>query len=209
MEQLKNQSKSPSPRSPAAEMIQLKLVFWGPGESGKTTNYLQLKDRYKGLQSSKGFSVETTNGRTLWNDSVFFSFDFQHDKCYQIVLQLVTCTGQERFLSTREYVVQGADGVIFVADSNPTRLESNLRSYEELIAFAREYRIPILIQLNKRDLPNAISLQQFKRTLKLPQTTRDALGHQIVYETIATQGEGVYSVFNDMVEKLLLRYFTS
>lgn len=76
------------------------------------------------------------------------------------------------------------------------------------MAFARDHRIPILIQLNKRDLSDAISVQEFKAHLELPRTTRDALGHQIVYETIATESIGIYEVFKDMVEKILLNHFS-
>ena len=202
------EKKQKTQTNPPDDMIQFKIVFWGPGESGKTTNYLHLKEQYKQIQTSKGFSVETTSGRTLWNDSVFFSFEFDYGRNYQIILQIVTCTGQERFLTTREFVVQGADGVIFVADSARDRLDENLRSYQELVAFARDHRIPILIQLNKRDLSDAISVHDFKQYLELPRTTRDALGHQIVYETIATESIGIYEVFKDMVEKILLNHFT-
>ena len=82
-------------------------------------------------------------------------------------------------------MLQNADGVIFVADSNPQKMPDNQRSFQELIAFTQDTGIPILIQLNKRDLPNGISVMTFKRALGLPEADTDGFGFPIVYEAIA------------------------
>ena len=71
---------------------------------------------------------------------------------FNIITQLVTCTGQERFLPTREYVMDGADGAIFVGDSDPDKMDQNRRSFRELISFVAPQKIPYLVQLNKRDI---------------------------------------------------------
>lgn len=186
-------------------IMQLKLVYWGPGESGKTTNYLQLLKRYSNKQVSSGFKIETTDRRTLWQDSGFLTFKTDlMGKPYRIVIQIVTCTGQERFLSTREYVLHGADGIIFVADSDPDKIMDNLRSFQELLAFISSRNIPFLIQLNKRDLADAISIEQFKQEMGLPEENVDQDAHLIVYPCVAIKGTDVYRVFQDIIEKILL-----
>ena len=125
-------------------LIQFKIVYWGPGESGKTTNFFRLREKFNYITLNKGYSVETTEGRTLWQDSVFLSFNItlKDDNKYNIITQIVTCTGQERFLSTREYILDGADGIIFVGDSDPEKNEQNKRSFRELISFAKPRNIP-------------------------------------------------------------------
>ncbi len=125
-----------------------------------------------------------------------------------LYVQITTTTGQERFLTTREYVLQNADGVIFVADSNPQKMPDNQRSFQELIAFTQDTGIPILIQLNKRDLPNGISVMTFKRALGLPEADTDGFGFPIVYEAIAAnelEPEGVKESLLDMLQKILFK----
>lgn len=189
-------------------IIQFKIVYWGPGESGKTTNFLRLKEKFSLLKISNGYSIDTTDGRTLWHDSIFFTFNLLiKEKKYNIITQITTCTGQERFLSTREYVIDGADGVIFVGDSCPDKIEENKRSYRELISFVNRNNIPIVIQLNKRDLSDAISLKNFKKHLGLPNLDKNSDGTPIVYETIALEGENVVRVFEDLVMKIFINFF--
>lgn len=189
-------------------IIQFKIVYWGPGESGKTTNFLRLKEKFSLLKISNGYSIDTADGRTLWHDSIFFTFNLQiKGKKYNIITQITTCTGQERFLSTREYVIDGADGVIFVGDSCPDKIEENKRSYRELISFVNRNNIPIVIQLNKRDLPDAISLKNFKKHLGLPNLDKNSDGTPIVYETIALKGENIVRVFEDLVMKIFINFF--
>lgn len=189
-------------------IIQFKIVYWGSGESGKTTNFLRLKEKFSLLKISNGYSIDTTDGRTLWHDSIFFTFNLQiKGKKYNIITQITTCTGQERFLSTREYVIDGADGVIFVGDSCPDKIEQNKRSYRELISFVNRNNIPIVIQLNKRDLPDAISLKNFKKHLGLPNLDKNEDGTPIVYETVALEGENVVRIFKDLVMKIFINFF--
>jgi len=189
-------------------VLQFKIVYWGPGESGKTTNYFRLREKFDGVKLNKGYSIQTTDGRTLWQDSIRLSFflNLANTK-YNVISQLVTSTGQERFLQTREYVLDGADGVIFVADSDPEKMEQNKRSFRELISFTRPNKVPYIIQLNKRDIDNAISIDDFKSQLGLPEFEEYEDGTRVVYPTIATEGKNVRECFEDLMLQVILNFF--
>lgn len=189
-------------------ILQFKIVYWGPGESGKTTNYYRLREKFDGVKLNNGYSIQTTDGRTLWQDSIRLSFFLNlADIKYNIISQIVTCTGQERFLQTREYVLNGADGVIFVADSNPEKMEQNKRSFRELISFTKPNKIPYLIQLNKRDIENAISIEVFKKQLGLSQLEEYEDGTKVVYPSVATDGTNVRECFEDLMLQVILNFF--
>ncbi len=191
-------------------LVQLKVVYWGPGESGKTTNFKFLRKNYKSFEHlTQGYSIETTDGRTLWFDVLFISFPFKlPGHKYKIVVQLITCTGQERFLNTREYVLDGADGIIFVGDSDPKKIEQNKRSFRELISFAKPKKIPYLVQLNKRDLKNAVSANRFKNQLGLPSVEKYDDNSLVIYTATALKGKGVIETFRDLALMVLFKYFT-
>ena len=190
------------------EVLQFKIVYWGPGESGKTTNYFRLREKFDGVKLNRGYSIETTDGRTLWQDSIRLSFYLNLEKVkFNIVTQIVTATGQERFLSTREYVLDGADGVVFVADSDPNKIEQNKRSFRELISFTSEQNVPFVIQLNKRDLEGAISEERFKKELGLPIFEKYDDGTKVIYPTVAIEGDSVRKCFEDLMVLVLLNFF--
>ena len=191
-----------------SNMLQFKIVYWGPGESGKTTNFFRLREKFDLLRLSKGYSIETTEGRTLWEDSLYLLFDFVlKDLKYNIITHVVTCTGQERFLSTREYVLEGADGIVFVGDSNPEKLEQNKRSFRELVGFVSAKNIPYQVQLNKRDLEDAIGITKFKASLGLPLVESYPDGSKVVYPTEALQGKNVVECFKNIVLQVIFDYF--
>ena len=190
------------------EVLQFKVVYWGPGESGKTTNYFRLREKFDGVKLNRGYSIETTDGRTLWQDSVRLSFYLNLAGIkFNVITQIVTATGQERFLSTREYVLDGADGVVFVADSDPEKMEQNKRSFRELVSFTSEQDVPFVIQLNKRDLDGAISIEKFKKELGLPKFEKYDDGTQVVYPTVAIKGESVRKCFEDLMVLVLFNFF--
>ena len=190
------------------EVLQFKVVYWGPGESGKTTNYFRLREKFDGLKLNRGYSIETTDGRTLWQDSIRLSFYLNlEDIKFNIITQIVTATGQERFLSTREYVLDGADGVVFVADSDSDKLEQNKRSFRELVSFTSEKNIPFVIQLNKRDLEKAIPIEEFKIGLGLPKFGTYEDGTQVIYPTVALEGDSVRKCFEDLMMLVLFNFF--
>ncbi len=199
--------KDATETSDSDTIVQFKIVFWGPGESGKTTNFFRLKEKFYAYKLTRGFSIETTDGRTLWQDSLFFTFDFGlGDEKYNIVTQVVTCTGQERFLATREYVLDGADGIVFVGDSEPEKMEQNKRSFRELINFAGK-EVPYVVQLNKRDLDDAISIKAFKKQLGLPSEDKYDDGSVVVYPVIASEGNNVVACYQDLILQVIFNYF--
>ena len=190
---------------PEPKLMQLKIMYWGCGEAGKTTNFERLQEIFAPYKISHGFSIATTDDRTLWNDSVHFKFSLASFNL-DVIVNVATTTGQERFLSTREYVLQNADGVIFVADSSLNKMDNNLRSFEELKSFIHRDNIPILIQLNKRDLPDAIAEDRFRRIMRLPLSKKDSLGFRIVYPAVAihiSELKNVKRIFIDIIQKIL------
>ena len=196
--------------SPKNKIVQFKIIYWGPGEAGKTTNFHCLKALFPDNLISKGFSIETSEHRTLWNDSIHFEFHLDHLHMDLIII-LGTTTGQERFLSTREYILQNADGVVFVADSDPEKMEENIRSFDELHSFIGNSKTPLLILLNKRDLPNAIKLKKFRKEMNLPEEHLDSHGFKTVYESVAvkTKESGdVESVFLDLLQQIVTKYLS-
>ncbi len=180
-------------------------MYWGPGESGKTTNYLRLLEEYQSHKASKGYSIDTTDGRTLWHDSVVIAFDMKTELInYSISIRIITCTGQERFLSTREYVLEEADGVIFVGDSHPSKLEENKRSFRELRGFIIDKEIPYIVQLNKQDLEDAIDVMDFKKSLDLPEFEIYPDGRRVVYPAVAIKGINIRECFEELLYRVLL-----
>jgi len=197
-------------RNMRGNIIQLKIVYWGPGESGKTTNFLRLKECLSQQRLTEGYSIETNDGRTLWQDSMFLSFEASINRIdYTIIVHIVTCTGQERFLTTREYVLSGADGIIFVGDSKLSKKEQNKRSFRELLSFASPRRIPYIIQLNKQDIDNKITVKEFKRQLGLPEEKQYADGTYVVYPSVALTGDNVVETFKDLLGQVLFVLFNS
>jgi len=189
-------------------MLQFKIVYWGPGESGKTTCFFRLRERFDLLKLSRGYSIETTEGRTLWEDSLYLLFKFRlKDLMFNIIAHVVTCTGQERFLSTREYVLDGADGIIFVGDSDLDKLEQNRRSFRELVSFVSSKNIPYLVQLNKRDLEEVVSVKDFKIALGLPLIENYPDGSKVLYLSEALNGKNVIECFKQIIIQVIFNYF--
>jgi signal recognition particle receptor subunit beta len=103
--------------------------------------------------------------------------------------------------------LDGADGVVFVADSDPEKMEQNKRSFRELSSFTHDKGIPYVIQLNKRDLENAISLKAFKTELGLPQSDKFDDGAPVIYPTVALKGDSVRNCFEDLMIQVIFNYF--
>ena len=200
----------PVPKMDEHANLQIKVMYWGPGEAGKTTCFFRLLDIFTEFRLSKGFSIATTDERTLWNDSVYFRFPMKELKA-NIIVNVATTTGQERFLSTREYVLENADGAIFIADAHKDKMKQNKRSFEELLAFTRENRIPIVIQLNKRDIDNPVEVREFKDELGLPSVSEENDGFKIVYPSVATDNRlnGVRDAFFSLLQKVLKHKFVN
>ena len=158
----------------ATREITCKIVYYGPGRSGKTTNlhyiYGQVPDDRKG----KMVSLATQTDRTLFFD--FLPLDLGTISGFTTKFQLYTVPGQVYYQTTRKLVLQGADGVVFVADSQARQLEENVESFQDLHANLAEHgvdarTVPLVIQYNKQDLPRELILER-ARTVRCAQLSR-------------------------------------
>jgi small GTP-binding protein len=137
------------------KVIQAKIVYYGPGRCGKTTNLEYIYDKCRTQVNSEMVTVKTQGDRTLFFD--FFPFDMGKINGYDVKIQLYTVPGQVKYNSTRRLVLKGVDGVVFVADSAVERRSKNIisiRNLEENLALYNKNirEIPLVIQYNKRDL---------------------------------------------------------
>lgn len=137
------------------KVIQAKIVYYGPGRCGKTTNLEYVYDKCRTQVNSEMVTVKTQGDRTLFFD--FFPVDMGKISGYDVKIQLYTVPGQVKYNSTRRLVLKGVDGVVFVADSAADRRNKNIISIrnleENLTLYNKDIReIPLVIQYNKRDL---------------------------------------------------------
>ena len=179
--------------------ITCKIVYYGPGRSGKTTNlhyiYGQVPDDWKG----KMVSLATQTDRTLFFD--FLPLDLGTLSGFTTKFQLYTVPGQVYYQTTRKLVLQGADGVVFVADSQARQLDENIESMQDLHANLAEHgldprTIPLVIQYNKQDLPGdlILSVPELDEALNfrdVPSFAADALHGPGVFETLRAVSEVV------------------
>jgi signal recognition particle receptor subunit beta len=179
--------------------INAKIVYYGPGLCGKTTNIHLIYHRIAPGQRGKLISLATETDRTLFFD--FLPVELGTIKNYKVRFHLYTVPGQVFYNATRKLVLKGADGVIFVADSQRAMLDANLESMTNLRDNFAEQGInlsdfPMVIQLNKRDLPDILSPQELNAALnprKVP-----------FFEAVAMNGEGVLRTFT-AISKLVLQ----
>jgi len=170
----------------AKREVSCKLVYYGPGMSGKTTNLEIIHEKVPEHNKGEMTSIATEGDRTLFFD--FLPLDLGQVRGMTTKFQLYTVPGQVYYASTRKLVLQGSDGVIFVADSQADKLEENIESLKDLQRNLEEYglkleEIPMVIQWNKRDLPNAMSVEELEEKINwvgAPTTT-----------AVAATGEGV------------------
>ncbi len=182
----------------ALKEVNCKVVFYGPGMSGKTTNLEIVHQKAPEEHKGELTSISTDGDRTLFFD--FMPLDLGKIAGMQTKFQLYTVPGQVYYNSTRKLVLQGVDGVIFIADSNPDKMAENIESYENLIENLIEYGkdvrdLPHVIQYNKRDLPNALSVEELDRQLnKFGVPT---------FEAVANTGEGVFPTLKTLAGMVL------
>ncbi len=182
----------------AVNEITLKLVYYGPGLCGKTTNLERIHGDPKLPQKGKLLSMSTETDRTLFFD--FMPMELGTVRGQKIRVQLYTVPGQVFYNATRKLVLRGADGVVFVADSQPSMRESNAESLENLRENLRINRldpekIPIVFQLNKRDLPGVDPVEKMAGYLKP--------GEAPVIEAAALDGRGVRETLQKAVLLIL------
>lgn len=171
----------------SAREINFKIVYYGPGLSGKTTN---LKKIYEGIPSeSKGelVSLATEDERTLFFD--FLPLDLGQVNGFKTRFHLYTVPGQVFYNSSRKLILRGVDGIVFVADSAPNRLRANAESLRNLRENLVEYDlnlkdVPYVIQINKRDLPDALPAEMISQVI-------DPQGRVPKFEAVAQEFRGV------------------
>jgi len=186
--------------------IECKIVYYGPGRSGKTTNMEYIYKTYKKQVVGEMVSVDTEGDRTLFFD--FLPMGLGKIKGFDIRVQVYTVPGQVQYSSTRKLVLKGVDGVIFVADSLAVRREKNLLSLKDLQHNLKEYginilKIPLIMQHNKRDLAGqgvpVMSIDQMERDLnrqlKVPSFSASAI-----------TGDGVGATLKECLKLTLLSF---
>jgi signal recognition particle receptor subunit beta len=139
------------------KIVQIKIVYYGPGRGGKTTNLEYINRRFKKQIQSEMVSLKTHGDRTLFFD--FLPFDMGQIKGFDMKIQLYTVPGQVKYNATRKLVLKGVDGIVFVADAQVQMREKNIRSlnqlHENLLSQKESiFRIPLVMQYNKVDLRN-------------------------------------------------------
>lgn len=186
----------------ASKEITLKVVYYGPGLSGKTTNLQYLHEHLEEAKKNKLLSLATETDRTLFFD--FLPMDLGTIGGFKIKFQLYTVPGQVRYDATRRLVLKGADAVVFVADSQKTMRDANLVSFENmkenLVANNLDpATVMLILQYNKRDLPGIMSIDELNRDLNER--------HVPFIEAAAVSGRGVHETF-EAVTKLLVEEAT-
>ncbi|MCX7793206.1 MAG: GTPase domain-containing protein [Thermodesulfovibrionales bacterium] len=182
----------------ATKEIILKIVYYGPGLSGKTTNLEVLHKSFSPESVGKLISLSTEADRTLFFD--FLPIELGRIKDFTLRFQLYTVPGQVRYNSTRKLVLKGADAVVFVADSQRQMREQNIESFQNMRENLIENNIdpddiPVVLQYNKRDLPDILSVQELNNDLNLRWYP--------YIEAVAINGTGVKETFQAVTELLI------
>ncbi len=178
--------------------INCKIVYYGPGLCGKTTNLQFIYSKTNPDLKGKMISLATETERTLFFD--FLPLALGQIRGFKTRFHLYTVPGQVFYDASRKLILKGVDGVVFVADSQVERMEANLESLDNLKANLAEQgydmaNVPLVIQYNKRDLPNAAPLDEMRRLLYTRQ--------QPDFEAAATVGRGVFETLKATAREVL------
>lgn len=185
----------------ALREINFKVVYYGPGLGGKTTNleyiYNSIAPSYKG----KMISLTTNEERTLFFD--FLPLELGKIRGFTTRFHLYTVPGQEYYEASRKLILKGVDGVIFVADSQEWRLKENLDSYKELLDRIEEYKLdfstlPCVIQYNKRDLANISSVYSLEKVVNIYKKP--------YFEAIAIEGKAVFATIRTLCRFIIEKF---
>ncbi len=186
----------------AKREINFKLVYYGPGLSGKTTNLKQIFKHVPAESRGDMVTVDTEEERTLFFD--FLPLELGEVGGFKSRLHLYTVPGQVFYNASRRLILRGIDGVVFVADSSPTRLRANAESFRNLRENLAEYKIalediPHVIQVNKRDLPDALPMEMIQDVLD-PERKIDT------FQAVATDFQGVFEPFRAVSQKIFNKF---
>ncbi len=175
-----------------------KIVYCGPGLGGKTTNLLQIRDRIPSKSRGRLVSIATRGDRTLFFD--FMPMELGRIKGYTTRFHLYTVPGQVQYEASRRLILRGADGIVFVADSQEGRLDANIESLHELEKALEQQgmelgKVPVVIQYNKRDLDRVCGIEKLEKELNPLRFPR--------FEAVAIRGEGVVDTLKTACKKVL------
>lgn len=181
--------------------IRVKVVYYGIGFGGKTTNILKIKDFTPENQKGSYQTANTEGDKTIFFDLMDTSVELSSG--WKVKIQLYTVPGQVQYEASRKLILRGTDAVVFVADSERGKLEDNLAARDELIKFLDEHKIDIkrvayVLQLNKRDLPDTDSVENMVSLLRLDD--------EPVFEAEAVNGLGVMETYQGVVKLALQRF---
>ncbi|HOP39853.1 MAG TPA: ADP-ribosylation factor-like protein [Geobacteraceae bacterium] len=183
----------------ASREINCKIVYYGPGLCGKTTNLQFVYSKTAPEAKGKMISLATETERTLFFD--FLPLALGEIKGFKTRFHLYTVPGQVFYDASRKLILKGVDGVVFVADSQEERMDANIESLDNLQINLREQgyeleKIPFVIQYNKRDLPNIIAVEEMSRELN-PMNVPE-------FEACAMTGEGVFETLKAVAKLILI-----
>jgi len=186
----------------ASREINCKIVYYGPGLCGKTTNLQYIYDKTNPGAKGKLISLATETDRTLFFD--FLPLELGTVRGFKTRFHLYTVPGQVFYDASRKLILKGVDGVIFVADSQVERMDANVEAIDNLQLNLKSQgydlmNIPYVLQVNKRDLPNVESVDEMKRLLMKK--------NEPVIEAVASKGPGVFETLKG-VAKLVLSELT-
>jgi signal recognition particle receptor subunit beta len=182
----------------AAREINCKIVYYGPGLGGKTTNIQWIHDRARGESKGKLISLATETDRTLFFD--FLPIELGTIRGFRTRFHLYTVPGQVFYDASRKLILKGVDGIVMVADSQEMRRDANIESVENLRENLVENgydldSVPYVLQLNKRDLPSALPRDTLEGDLRV--------GDEPLFEAVATQGKGVFDTLKGVIKLVL------
>lgn len=183
----------------AAREINCKIVYYGAGLGGKTTNLQFIYQKTAEQQRGKMISLTTETERTLFFD--FLPLDLGSVRGFKTRIHLYTVPGQVFYDASRKLILRGVDGVVFVADSQQERMDANIEALDNLQDNLKEHgydlqKIPYVLQLNKRDLPNILPVDTLTKELRRKQ--------EPVFEAVAFQGTGVFETLKEIARQVLL-----
>lgn len=178
--------------------IHCKIVYYGPGLSGKTKNLTYIYDKTNPDARGKLLSLATETERTLYFD--FLPLSLGEIRGFKTRFHLYTVPGQVFYDASRRLILNGADGIVFVVDSQSARLDANLESFDNLKTHLESYgrslqQIPTVVQYNKRDLPSVLPLEQLQNLFNPYQVPE--------FEAMAEKGTGVFDTLKTIVKLVL------
>lgn len=183
----------------ASREINCKIVYYGPGLCGKTTNLQFVYQKTAPDAKGKMISLATETERTLFFD--FLPLSLGEIRGFKTRFHLYTVPGQVFYDASRKLILKGVDGVVFVADSQEERIDANIESLENLRINLKEQgydldKLPYIVQYNKRDLPGVMTVEELRRELN-PTNVPD-------FEACATTGEGVFETLKAVAKQILI-----